>query len=102
MKSLDNIGQLLRTGKEAPSRTLLELLGNQRLVVECHRGIVCYGDEEIVIKASYGLIHIQGEQLRLCRMSREQLCVRGEILEIKLVGREAHGSVEQTGGNASG
>lgn len=102
MKSLDTIGQLLRTGKEVPSRTLLELLGKQRLVVECHRGIVCYGDSEVVIKASYGMIHILGDKLRLCRMSREQLCIRGEVQEIKLVGREAHGPVEQDRRNRSG
>ena len=102
MKSLDTIGQLLRTGKEAPSRTLLELLGKQRLVVEYHRGIVCYDDSEIVIKASYGLVHILGNQLRLCRMSREQLCIRGEIQEIKLVGREGNGPVEQDRRNNSG
>ena len=102
MKSLDNIGQLLRTGKEATSRTLLELLGRQRLVVEYHCGIVCYDASEIVIRASYGLIHILGNQLRLCRMSREQLCIRGEIQEIKLVGREVNGSVEQDHRNRPG
>ena len=80
----------------------MELLGSQRLVVECHRGIVCYGDREVVIKTSYGMLHVTGNQLRLCRMSREQLCIRGEIQEIKLAGRETSGSLVQDRRNGSG
>lgn len=93
MRTIGNIGHWLQSSAEAPTRTLLELLGKQRLVVEHHRGIVCYGEEEIVIKASYGLVSVTGKAMRLCRMSQEQLCIRGEIQEIKLTGREELGSV---------
>ena len=102
MKPIDNFGHWLQTNSQAPGRTLLELLGQQRLVVEHHRGIVCYGEEEIVIKASYGLVSITGKNMSLCRMSREQLCIRGRIEEIKLMGREGLGSLESDQRKPSG
>lgn len=94
MRSIGNIGQFLHSTKEAGGKTLLELLGQQRLVVEHHRGIACYGDEEIIIKASFGLVSVTGHNMRLCCMSREQLCIRGKIEEIKLTGRGGDGPLE--------
>lgn len=102
MRSIGNIGQWLQNSRDLPGKTLLELLGQQRLVVEYHRGIVCYGEEEIVIKASYGLVSITGTNMRLCRMSREQLCIHGEIAQIKLTGRERFGAMEPDQRNGSG
>lgn len=60
-------------------RTLAELYGNERLLVEQHRGILAYGTERIVIGASFGSLSVEGENLRLCCMSREQLVIRGRI-----------------------
>ena len=80
---------------------MLELLGCGRIVVEYHRGILCYTDLEIMIRASWGMIGIEGTDLRLCRMSREQLCIRGEIREIKLTRREVRGTVEPDPGHRS-
>lgn len=60
-------------------RTLLELYGNERVLIEEHRGILSYGDEEIVVGTSFGTAVIQGLELRLCCMSRSQLVIRGRI-----------------------
>lgn len=77
-----------------PGRTLLEILGKERLVIERHRGIQCYGTEEILVRTSYGQLHISGSGLSLCCMSREQLCVTGRIDSVELIGRAGNGSVE--------
>lgn len=94
MKPMGKLDQLFQRNDEGPRRTLMELYGKNRLVVEYHRGILCYGEQEILIRTSYGMLIIQGTQLRLCRMSAEQLCIRGELTEIKLTGREQSGPVE--------
>ena len=60
-------------------RTLAELYGNERLLVEQHRGILAYGDEGIRIGASFGAIRVEGADLRLCCMSRQQVVIRGRI-----------------------
>lgn len=67
-------------------RTLAELYGNDRLLVEQHRGILSYGTETIRIGATYGLLTVQGQDLRLCCMSRSQLVIRGRILSVSVEG----------------
>lgn len=60
-------------------RTLTEVYGNERLLVEQHRGILGYGSECIRIGTSFGVLTVEGEELRLCCMSRSQLVIRGRI-----------------------
>ena len=60
-------------------KTLVELYGNERVLIEEHRGILTYGDEEIRVGTSFGVAVIQGMELRLCCMSRSQLVIRGRI-----------------------
>ena len=60
-------------------KTLVELYGNERVLIEEHRGILAYGDEEIRVGTSIGVAVIQGMELRLCCMSRSQLVIRGRI-----------------------
>ena len=38
-----------------------------------------YGDECIRIGASFGIIRVDGADLRLCCMSRQQVVIRGRI-----------------------
>lgn len=70
------------------SRTLVEIVGKQRLLVEHHRGILGYGTEEILVGTDYGILRITGAELRLCCMSRQQLFISGRIDDLALEGRE--------------
>lgn len=77
------------TGPEGNSlmpRTLAEVYGTHRLLVEEHRGIVSYGTQCIRIAATYGMLVVEGEDLRLCCMSRSQLVVRGKLHAVKMEG----------------
>lgn len=65
-------------------RTLAEVYGRDRLLVEQHRGIVSYGTECIRIAATYGLLVVEGSQLRLCCMSRSQLVIRGKLDNLRM------------------
>ena len=60
-------------------RTLVEIYGRERVLVEQHRGILAYGDECIRIGANFGTIRVDGADLRLCCMSRQQVVIRGRI-----------------------
>lgn len=75
-------------------KTLLEILGKERLVIERHKGIHRYGTEQILVRSSFGYICITGAQLKLCCMTKEQLCITGKIDKIELIGGSADGSVE--------
>lgn len=74
--------------------TLVEVLGKKRMVIEHHAGISCYASEEIVVRTTFGQLRIQGKELTLCCMRREQLCITGIFDSLELIGREKHGSVE--------
>ena len=67
-------------------RTLAELYGSERLLVEQHRGIVSYSTECIRIAASTGTLVVEGEHLHLCCMSRSQLVIRGTLRCLRLEG----------------
>ena len=60
-------------------KTLVELYGAERLLVEHHGGIRSYGTERIRIAATFGCLGVEGRELRLCCMSRTQLVIRGRI-----------------------
>ena len=99
MKSWSQMQQWLQqqashTPLEHPGRTLVEIAGKERLVIEHHRGIQCYGTEEILVRTSIGQLHISGAEMRLCCMSREQLCIAGRIDRVELMGRTDRGSLE--------
>ena len=65
-------------------RTLTEIYGCDRLLVEHHRGILGYGAECIRIAATYGALVVEGDDLRLCCMSRSQLVIRGRLKSVMM------------------
>ena len=67
-------------------RTLAEIYGRDRLLVEHHRGILGYGTECIRIAATFGVLVVEGAELRLCCMSRSQLVIRGRLLCLRMEG----------------
>lgn len=77
-----------------PREVLLELprlvmLGNSRMVVENHRGLLEYTEETVRIKtAQDGEIRVTGKGLNLLYMVKEELGLAGRFLRIDLPGGE--------------
>ena len=71
-------------GSKLKPRTLAEVYGMDRVLVEQHRGIVSYGTQCIRIGTDYGFLEVEGDHLRLCCMSRHQLVIRGRILGLRM------------------
>jgi sporulation protein YqfC len=67
-----------------PRQALVELLGEDRVLVENHRGIAEYGNEKIGVKTKYGEVSISGINLELICMTRCQLVIKGRINSIEL------------------
>ena len=66
---------------------LVELAGQNRVLIENHLGVLAYSLEEIQIKVSYGCISVTGSDLRLMQMHKEQLVICGKIDSLHLFGR---------------
>lgn len=66
---------------------LVELAGQNRVLIENHLGVLAYSLEEIQIKVSYGCLVIAGNGLKLMELCREQLVITGQIDGIRLLRR---------------
>lgn len=71
-----------------PGVSLIEIYGQNRILIENHRGIIAYEVRQIQIKVSFGCIVVCGQNLKLRNMSKEKLVITGKICCINLQGRE--------------
>ena len=71
-------------GECFPGQSLVEILGQHRVLVEHHRGVIQYSRETVGIRVSWGIVQSCGCGLELRRMSAEQLIVCGQIHQIQL------------------
>ena len=86
-------GSFIRLMKETvgfdenlPWQPLVEIYGQNRLLIEHHKGVVEYSREQIGVAVKFGQIIVTGEQLRLCQMSAGQLVIKGSIRCVTLQG----------------
>lgn len=73
--------------RSMPGLPVLELTGENRVLIENHQGVTGYSDVMICVKVQYGCLEINGCQLSLAYMSDEKLIITGIIHEIKLLHR---------------
>lgn len=67
-----------------PCQPLIEIIGNQRILIEHHHGVREYGSEKICVNVSYGVIQICGSCLHLRCMTKHKLVISGSIQSITL------------------
>lgn len=67
---------------------VVELAGENRVLIENHLGVMGYSTERILVKVKFGCVCICGCGLQLIRMTREQLVIRGRIDGVSLQRRE--------------
>ena len=75
-------------GEPVPGRSLIEVSGADRVLIENHLGVIRYSREEIGIRVKFGSVDICGCGLELCHMSRERLVVQGCIAAVTLHRRD--------------
>lgn len=71
-------------GEVVPGQSVLELLGENQVLIEGHKGVRQYGPETIDVKLRFGLVCVRGCGLELTHMTRSQLVIRGRIDSIEL------------------
>ena len=67
-----------------PGLPLIEIYGQERVLIENHQGVIQYGRETICIKVKYGTVCISGSELELARMTKCQLVITGSIDAVSL------------------
>lgn len=64
---------------------VVELYGNRRAVVDGCDGIVDYDQEKVVLRAGRLTLEIQGEGLRLTRLTENSAVIQGRIHQVSYV-----------------
>ena len=75
-------------GESIPGQVLVEIAGDNRVLIENHRGVREYSRERIGVNVQYGLLLVCGSCLELRCMTREFLVICGRIDGITLKRRE--------------
>jgi len=57
----------------------LVIVGNLHLTIENHRGVVEFGPERLVVGVGEGQVAVEGEDLTIVRIGREDMAVTGRI-----------------------
>ena len=68
------------------SLPLIEIVGQKRVLIENHHGVVQYSATQIGIKVSYGSIYVCGHSLKLLQMSKERIVITGGIECVQMHG----------------
>ncbi len=67
-----------------PGKSLVEILGDQAVLIENHLGIVSYHCDNIMVKTKEGYICVSGNRLCISIMSKEQLRIVGVIRNVEI------------------
>ena len=68
-----------------PGSTLVEVIGNHRVLVENQVGVYSYSKSNISVRVRHGLVCIEGENLHLQQMTQKHLVITGLIFGISFV-----------------
>ena len=76
-------------GESFPGQVLVEITGDNRVLIENHRGVREYSREQIGVNVKYGFVQICGSCLELRCMTKDQLVISGRIDGVMLKRRNA-------------
>lgn len=66
-------------GETLPGTPLIEIIGENRVLIESHCGVIAYCDNEICVRTQIGCVRILGSKLTLAQMTKQQLVIIGKI-----------------------
>lgn len=71
-------------GETLPGQSVIEILGDKRVLIENHLGVMEYSREHISVKVKFGILNVCGCCLELSHMNKEVLIISGKIESIFL------------------
>lgn len=65
-------------------RSLIEIAGDDRVLIENHKGVTCYSNSLVCVKTTFGIVSITGNEMVMACMSKHKLVISGVISEVSL------------------
>ena len=89
-KIFNNTKEKITKSLQLPEDILLEklnieILGNEKINIINHKGIIYYSSENIRINSTSGLLSIKGKDLLLSTLISEELIIEGQIDSIEYI-----------------
>jgi sporulation protein YqfC len=81
---LERTAQVFDIPGEAAGLPRVELTGRHEVRMTNHRGILAYGQSEIIVSGGKLIAKIKGEGLELRAMTGEELLITGTVLSVEL------------------
>lgn len=72
-------------GEVMPAQPLIEIVGENRVLIENHLGIKGYNCCDINVKVKYGRVEVHGKNLSIEHVTKHQLVITGVIGNVSLV-----------------
>ena len=69
-------------GETVPGQPIAELIGDNRVFIENHKGVCAYCCNKITVRVSFGQLCVFGTDLMLANMTKQHLVITGHISEI--------------------
>lgn len=86
---IQRLADLADLGMEPlPGVPVIEVAGENRVLIEKHDGVTEYSDRRIGIRVAYGQVSVCGRNLKLAQMTGEQLVILGSIECVQLHRRQ--------------
>ncbi len=82
------IDQTFLSSETIPGQPIVEISGDQRVLIENHKGVAAYGQEKILVNVKFGVVCVCGCNLEMIHMTKEQLIIRGKIDSVGLMRRK--------------
>lgn len=78
------LSELVADGMRLPKDVVLDLprisiCGDKEIYIENHKGLSEYSDTDIRVKMNDGIIHMNGENLRIIIMENNRMVVNGTL-----------------------
>lgn len=67
-----------------PNQSLIEIYGDSRVLIECHRGLLRYSNTEVVVSLKRGFSVISGANLTVAMMNKSRIVICGSIGNVEL------------------
>ena len=74
----------------AGAKARIAIVGQSRVLVENHRGVMAFGPQCVRVRTVQGSVSIRGEELVICELRCDGLIVAGRIASIGLEGGDSH------------
>lgn len=71
-------------GELQPGKMLVELFGSSRVLIENHRGLICYSRNNIIVRSRSGSVTVSGDNMTIACMTAFQIVICGSIFGVSV------------------